>query len=211
MSGLIKIALSFSTGAIVGGGIGALIAARRLKKHYEEKVQNDIREIREYYEYRTAVNDNGYSAKKPDKESLNQEKVAREKVDYTQFSRKPENTQDIIRRAEEQLAEEEAPMEEYVPRKKSKTGPKLIREDQFGNNPALDRVVLHYYTEDDILTTDEDEEYSPESRSLLVGNWIERIGFGSAGDTDDAMYIRNEDMRCDYKIEKITAPYTYAD
>ena len=78
-------------------------------------------------------------------------------------------------------------------------GPMIISLDEYGATGYLDEVTLYYYTEDDTLTT-EDDEIIPD-RERVIGNAIDLTGFGT--NDEKVIYVRNTRLSTDYEISKV--------
>lgn len=204
VGGIIKIAVAFAAGT----GIGVLGTARHFKLKYEKIAQDDIATIRNYYNKSEGMTSR--ATKKPVEQPVADIGARREgeRTDYTAFQRSPkelEDREDVINRVEDRRLEEEYPSEDDGTARKSKpkNGPKPVKRELFGTDPNLEVVTLHYYPEEDILTDDEDVPFDPDRVRMVVGDWIERFGFGDPDNDTDVLYIRNEFHGCDYKVEKI--------
>lgn len=65
------------------------------------------------------------------------------------------------------------------------------------------KVTLHYYIQDDIVLTDDDEVVNVHD---LLGDCIEESGFDQ--NEDDLLYVRNDRLGVDYEIEKLFSQFT---
>ncbi len=80
-----------------------------------------------------------------------------------------------------------------------KARPKIIRADEFDEYEFHDKVTLYYYTEDNILTT-EDEEIVDDVEAY-IGDALTKYGFK---DNDEkVIYVRNINRGTDYEVAKV--------
>lgn len=81
----------------------------------------------------------------------------------------------------------------------SKPSIRRLDEAEFTDAPQPETEILLYYTIDGVVASvDEREIPDPES---LIGNWYTTL------QTDDSMFVRNEDVGVDYEIQAV--PYSY--
>ena len=83
-------------------------------------------------------------------------------------------------------------------------GPKIIKADIYGDDPKLECKSLYYYTDDDVLATEEDEMVDDIS-DRMVGNALTKYGFKH--NNEDSLYVRNERLGCDYEIIKVRSSF----
>lgn len=75
----------------------------------------------------------------------------------------------------------------------------VISAGEFDSYPYHDKVTLYYYTEDQILATEDEEELDdPEA---CIGDAITKTGFDS--NDSEALYVRNYSRGTDYEIGKV--------
>lgn len=65
------------------------------------------------------------------------------------------------------------------------------------------KMSLHYYLQDDIVTTDDDELINVPD---ILGDCLETSGFSN--NEDDILYVRNDVLMADYEIDKIFSQFT---
>ena len=82
--------------------------------------------------------------------------------------------------------------------------PKLIKYEEWGEDHTLERATLYYYVDNDILTT-EDEEEIPDPVQL-VGNCLDKFGFRTSD--EDTIFVRNSKLGFDYEIIKVHDSYS---
>lgn len=75
----------------------------------------------------------------------------------------------------------------------------VISAGEFDSYPYHDKVTLYYYTEDQILATEDEEELDdPEA---YLGDALTKTGFDS--NDSEALYVRNYSRGTDYEIGKV--------
>lgn len=201
VSGIVKGVFIFAAGA----GIGVLGTARHFMKKAEKACQEyEERCDAEYEELRAQLTQKEYSSDSIEKSrEENPEKTPvmpeRKKVDYTVYSRP--NISDIMRRAEDINAEEESPMEDNTKRPGKLRGPRIIKNEDFGNDRRLEKVYLYYYPSDNLLTNEQDEEIEQDKAVLMLGDALTKFDF--ANNSQDKLSVRDEASGIDYQIEKI--------
>lgn len=82
--------------------------------------------------------------------------------------------------------------------------PKLIKYEDYGEDHTLETATLLYYVDNDILTT-EDEEEIPDPR-MLVGNCLDKFGFRDSD--ENSIFVRNSRLGFDYEIVKVYDSYS---
>ena len=65
------------------------------------------------------------------------------------------------------------------------------------------KITLHYYIQDDLVITDDDEVINVPD---VLGDCLESSGFTE--NEDDILYVRNEKLGVDYEIEKLWSQFT---
>lgn len=82
--------------------------------------------------------------------------------------------------------------------------PKIISEADFWNKyPQYDAQTLMYYTEDDVLATEEDEEIF--DVGMTVGDALERYGFMDNDESE--IFVANHRIGCRFQIQKVWGSY----
>lgn len=82
--------------------------------------------------------------------------------------------------------------------------PKIISEADFWNKyPQYDAQTLMYYTEDDVLATEEDEEIY--DVGMTIGDALERYGF--IDNDEKEIFVVNPRIGCRFQIQKVWGAY----
>lgn len=201
---MLKETLIFTAGA----GLGVLGSALFFKKKFEKKyIEKEDQLDKEYSDLKAELmlkKDYVSESLEKSQGDISEKTSERPNTDYTKFWKQPENVQDVIKRAEDKLAEEEGPMEDDTKKPKLR-GPRLIKAEDYGSDRTLEMLELYYYTENNVLTDEEDEVISPERAELLIGDALVKFDF--INNDEETIYVRNEKHGSDFKIEKIIAPY----
>ena len=81
--------------------------------------------------------------------------------------------------------------------------PRIIKEDDYGNDGTLEQESLFYYQGDDTLVTEDDEEIH--DIPLVVGDCLDKFGFR---DNDEKrICVRNYKLGKDYEVIKVAGAY----
>lgn len=85
--------------------------------------------------------------------------------------------------------------------------PKIVSKGEYDSEEFEhhDKVTLYYYSEDQVLATEDDEVI--EDPRLQIGDALDKYGFRN--NDEEAIYVRNYSLMTDYVIEKLD--YAYAD
>lgn len=159
----------------VGAAIGSLVAWKISKRRYEELMQKETEELREYYTgklERLEGDLDEYVNEWNETEEEYERKL--NKLGYTDYSSIGDDTDD----------------KEVDDIKK----PYVIAPEEFGNNSDYECVSLTYYA-DGVLADEMD--YIVEDVDDTVGKESLKH-FGQY--EDDSVFVRNERLECDYEI-----------
>lgn len=190
---MLKITIAF----VVGGAIGAASTYFSVRGKIEDEIEKECEELRLYYREKMAEIE-----KKPAAYYANNA-VVHMPEEYASSENRKE-----IEEAYERLANEESPEDddEYALKEpKPKLPPRLIKEEDWQTCPTLDKVNLYYYTEDDILTNEDDEVI--DDPRYYIGNTLTKFDFKH--NDEKVIYVRNEEIGTDFEIEKIWGGFQY--
>lgn len=119
---------------------------------------------------------------------------------YTDYTVEYSGSDDIC-----DSAEKESPSEEDKPAKSSvKRRPRLIKEEEVGSLSGYYTETLKYYSYDDALVTDANEELF--DQDYYVGDALTKYGFKD-DDSQRDIYVRNYALGIDYEIIKVLASF----
>lgn len=217
--------LFFGAGLVIGGATGLLISNLHFKKKYSEICDKQIQEMEEYYGKTDEYARQSYIDVPTEEEKIEEtsgegrengilpaeERAAikerakyeknKERVDYAGMYQ-PER--EIVNEEEEiEESSVDPTAEERAENKRKHPEPEIIPEDALGELPVyFDNIVLHYYTEDEMLIADEDGE-PVESYELLIGDALEEF----AENDEPMLFVANYDHDCTYEIQKHWSAY----
>ncbi len=199
------------------------------KKKYEKIANEEIENMKAYYkvddiqvleeedrseEIKEMASKEGYlkpiSDEKSDLDSAvrprSGEKTEAEKVDYTQFY--AVNNPDPAEEESPNEDEDDSNYYEGLATTKKMQKPKnvkLIKAEEFGLQPGFECITLEYYTEDDLLVTDDAEEVEDVNIiESMIGDALTKYGFKD--NDEQVIYVRNYNYGCDYEIVKVVGP-----
>ena len=91
-------------------------------------------------------------------------------------------------------------------KQKRKLPPKLIKQDEYGEDPKYEPVELYFYVGDGVLANEDEEIY--EDHNYYVGDCLTRLGFDK--NDESVIFVRNYSLGVDYQIKKVWSAYKYA-
>lgn len=167
---------------ISGCCVGALCTWRYAKNKYKQIADDEIQEIRDFYD----------------------EKIEHEQEDAKQAEIKDESDDEkddiSLNKYSTRPSDLKASKEEDM---KSKKKPYVIPPEEFGELDDYDQVSLTYY-EDNYLANDR-KELVTDVEGIIGWDNINRIGEYE----DDAIHVRNDELKIDYEILQVA--YNYSD
>lgn len=167
---------------IFGAGIGSVAAWYFLKQRNEEILNEEKESYKEYYEKKLAEME-------PEVESEPSLEELRNKKDISEYIKDKQVTNYA---KVEPIAEETEP--EHKRMDQYEEEPYVVSPSEFGEDHEYNTISLLYFA-DGILT---DDDYSIiENVDEIVGEESLRT-FGQY--EDDAVYVRNERLKCEYEI-----------
>ena len=222
---MLKSALIFMSGAVVGGSAAALVTFKVLKKRFERVSDEKIKSMQEYVDFLRQKDEAGNLAQgldyiHEDDDALNQvnekdglmkraknedKKVrANQMTDYTSYYKggAPTDISEFEHPEEDADGEEEKAIKESYEMTKlanSKEKPKIIKASDYEEYEFHDKITLYFYKDDQILTT-EDEEIVDDPEALL-GDSLTKYGFNT--NDESVIYVRNLSRGTDYEVAKV--------
>ena len=91
--------------------------------------------------------------------------------------------------------------------KNKKEEPKIISVHEYGNIAGYETTSLLYYVDDDVLATEEDDEYISDEQSLL-GDCMERMNWKNTCKEGQNLYVRNYQLATDYEVIPVMGSYS---
>lgn len=82
--------------------------------------------------------------------------------------------------------------------------PRLIKEEEFGELAGIEKQTLKYWTYDDTLTTEENEELK--DQEFYVGDCLTKYGFKD-NDEEREIFVRNGRLGTDFDIVKFDSSF----
>ena len=169
----------------LGAACGASIAWYLTKRHYENFIFDEIDDIRESYE--------------EERQEIKDEKIYRAKVRNLNYI-----SEDVIPIDEDKVDEngvlkDEDRLDENPLPGEPVDEPYAIGPDAYHDETIFDKCTVTYYTESDVLVTDEDEIIEPE----LIGDGLDHFDEYEM----DTSFVRNEKMGQDFEIIRVNGAY----
>lgn len=145
-----------------------------------------------------------------------------EYIDYTQYSKSgksvdpadythpvdsDENEYDEFDEDEYEEAKRNELSKAWSKKVNSGSKPKIIPFEEYGSTGYLDEVILYFYQEDGVLTTENDEVI--DDISAVVGDSLTKFGFDK--NDEKVIYVRNYSRSTDYEISKIFSAFSERD
>lgn len=212
-------ALSFVAGALAGG-VGVYYYT---KKQYDEKMNNETKELKEYYDrkYQLALdNFQGRVALYGQAEALIKEhedkKKAKAKEAASKTSEKATEPTNRDKEAYENVVKTDynavstPPKKATTTKKKKKTEtskePYIITFEEYEADRKHDKRIITYLDREDMIV---DEEYEPAEDGL---EWVGRDNLENLelSNDEDVVYVRNDAMGTDFQVV-INVTSTYED
>lgn len=193
-------AVGFVLGAVSGATAGWIVA----KKRYEEIAQEEIDSVKEVFSKKLADTNTALKEKYMDKfKDVEKNEKDENKEDHDSYKNiasmyKTENGKkkdySSYSNDKKEPEKESEPANEKEEVRGGKEAPYVISPDEFGEFDDYEKISLMFYS-DQILADDCDE---------IVEDVDRTIGFESLNHfgeyEDDAVYVRNDRLRCDYEI-----------
>lgn len=180
---------------IVGFGLGYGLATWLGKRKYEELIDSEVAELRAYY-----ASKNTDKEKKEEVKEESSEEVVEDK-DYKKIAKRySRNYSDPSAEVKElQEAIDNEPHQPTIDERDA--APYIISDEAFYEEmPSYDKVSLFYYTVDDTLSDDQDQQI--DDRYRLLG--MEDI---KPDEDPGTLYVRNERLMMDFEITFIYGSY----
>ena len=173
--------LIFMSGLVIGGGVSWVYH----KNKYEEIVQEEVESLREHMK-------NG-------KDNTKSEEPANDKkntpMDEEEFNESMEKVEKIITtsRYDTALGDKEEDITNKYKR------PFVVTPDEFASLPGFDTDSFYYHS-DDIIANGKYEMLEEDEIVRILGMTTMEIKEEFGVNEDDAVYIRNMRLKCDYEI-----------
>lgn len=191
---MLKYGIAFAAGVICG--LVSLKVIEAYKNREDGPTETDLDES-EKEEQKEEESFCEVENEEPEDEAQDEETDA---PSYTDYTAEYSSSDDIC-----DSAEKESPSEEDKPVKSSvKRRPRLIKEEEQGSLAGYYTETLKYYSYDDVLVTDANEELI--DQDYYVGDTLTKYGFKD-DDSQREIYVRNYALSIDYEIIKVLASF----
>ena len=175
----------------VGAAIGSVVTWKMLKNKYEQLAQEEINSVKEVFSRERRLKNNSVDDCKDEE---NDEPVLRKPVDISEYAR-------IIQKNGYMdysgLNKEEK--EPQIDR------PYVISPKEFGELDGYRTIGLTYF-DDGVLADDADDEVVEDVDNVVGFDSLNH--FGDYEEEEDAVYVRNDTMKCDYEILRDRRKYS---
>lgn len=224
-------ALTIAVGTAAGFALGYAVCKLHLEQTYQEKANSEITELKEYYEKRMkkevsdavgiAVQD--YEAWLAEQEEAYSKKAADtiiEQVEVEEYVERvgvyasiPTDTpvtaatpvsQKVDYAAMSRTTPRPAPAHAAGPAELDE--PHVITEQDFFSSTSEEQPTLTYYSDDDVLATQDDRVIEGEERRMAVGTILEKF-VPKTGD-DNVLYIRSPKLGQEFEVIRSEGSFT---
>ena len=212
-----------ATGFVIGAGISALITWRVTKKYYDDRIDDEIEQVKVSYDVLAKQRKTGpYSDPSEIAEKYRDEKNVPAFVEQLKdlgYSSQEEAFADpdfdkeafLARNlADENPADEDEPYSSWVVKedRSNPNRPYVITYEEFSEDHLdFEKVSISYYEEDDTLA-DEREEPIPNLNDIIGDESVER--FGDRSHDPNVVYVRNERLSLDFEVTRNPRSYLEA-
>ena len=200
MNGMTKLII-FAAGAV----IGSAVTWKLVKDKYERIANEEIKSVKEVFSKKeNDVNNRLSVANNLLKEKLKKEVIVEDTTEDIVQDEDIDSIPDISEPEEHEDYEAVLRKAGYKnePQKTTKNGPYVIPPEEFGETD-YDIISLTYYA-DNILVDDSDEKILNSKVDELIG--VDSLSHFGEYD-DDAVYVRNDALKCDYEILRSEREY----
>lgn len=189
----------------VGASLGSAVTWHYTKKKYEKIAEEEIKSVKEVFSKKeNDVNNRLSVANNLLKEKLKKEVIVEDITEDIVQDEDIDSMPDISEPEEHEDYEAVLRKAGYKnePQKVTKNGPYVIPPEEFGETD-YDIISLTYYA-DNILVDDSDEKILNSKVDELIG--VDSLSHFGEYD-DDAVYVRNDTLKCDYEILRSEREY----
>jgi len=222
---ILKYALTFVGGAALGFVASSLFYKKKIKSlerefdemdsYYQEKNPKVAPYVKKEETPKNKTQENGDAKPSVSGNSIVRGRMEYKKPDYVEYDKIFTPSNDAT--APTDPAEKESPEDDYeesysqglVLNKEREANkvkpPKLIKANEYGDQPGFNTIDLHYYQENDFLTVvsdmgEEDLLYVDEIEDY-VGDALIKFDFKNSD--EKTIYVRNYQRGCDFMISKV--------
>lgn len=187
-----KTFLSFGVGLAVGIGTTYFY----LKRKYEEKLSEQIQEVRKHYQEKQKQSkpkeekDEKFTNRFEEAEERGKDRIAYESIAKRYQGSDEDRPIDPV---EQESPPEDEPEEEIF----------TVTEEEMEIYDNFENIDLTYYAEDDILC--DDQEQVIEDPEAIIGDALTK--FGVESDYPDTVYVINERVRAIFEVLMVEGSY----
>lgn len=200
-----------------GAATGALICFALLKEKYEALANEEIKNMKDYYQKEIENIDNAYEEELDNlintmNRDIDEHNKRAEKKTYVDYVKKY-SPEEIIKDKYYDISypdvidEEDGPPEDPPENDLQYEEPFVISREEFDEGyPHFDKITITYYENDGVLA-DEQDEVIPDIEAVVGYDSLGR--FGDMSEDDCVVYVRNGRLGADYEI--VLAQESYAE
>lgn len=181
-----------------GAAVGATVAWKLLKTHFERIAQEEIDSVKEYYSDRFSKDiDEDTVDDKPEETDTKEESAGDTTLNHREYAailaKRGYTNYANMAEGKSSVGEETYPPDE---------GPYVIAPNEFGSRDDYDTISLTYYS-DGVLADDMDEPVTD------INNVVGLESLDCFGDyEEDCVFVRNDTLKADYEILADTRRYS---
>lgn len=204
MSQAAKSIVFLTTGIVIGGAAGYVVTKKLLQDKYENELQIQIQDVKDYY--RIIRKEDEYSS--PETVPTNYENVL-EGLEYIESKEEEQTTEDewLEENVEVDESEEEDEVESIHKQNydRNRNEPYIISVKEYmEDRDDHDKITITYFEDDDVLC-DEREEVIPNVEATVGSNAL--TSFGELSEDSKIVYVRNERTSTDFEVIRDTRSY----
>lgn len=199
MNQSVKMAGIAVVGAGIGFAVGFKVAERRLGAEFDKRLEEETREMREFYssvkqKYETP--EEAVAALIPEKKEPEDPRVPNSRTQYNKIVK--ETYVDIPDPSEAEIEKAEQARNVFDDKARNPDVPYLISQEEFmANDPGYEQATLTYYEKGGVLT-DQRDDVIDNPKDVLVPDFATRFGYESSD--DNTVHVRNEKLQMDFEV-----------
>ena len=170
----------------VGAAVGSAVTWELVKDKYEKLAQEEIDSVKEVFSKRKSETESQDETEEPEtgKDVMSKDSTI---VEYADLLRKQGYNNNLNKKGKEKESDE---MKE----------PYVITPDEFVDGEEYEKITLIYYADNVLADEDDDLVNNVED---IIGDALSHFGEYE----EDAVYVRNEQLRAEYEILKDLRTY----
>ena len=170
----------------VGAAVGSAVTWKLVKDKYEKLAQEEIDSVKEVFSKRKSETESQDETEEPEtgKDVMSKDSTI---VEYADLLRKQGYNNNLNKKGKEKESDE-------------MTEPYVITPDEFVDGEEYEKITLIYYADNVLADEDDDLVNNVED---IIGDALSHFGEYE----EDAVYVRNEQLRAEYEILKDLRTY----